>query len=150
MSYVTELFRQVFASLMRNKLRSFLTMAGIAWGVASIVLIVAMGEGFKQGQRKRMKALGENIVIVFGGRTERQAGGQRAGRRIRLTYDDVRDIRTEAYLVRFCVGELRNRTRAPESVQQRHVLGGRSRAVVLQDPHYRGRPGAFPQRRRRP
>ena len=68
-------------------------MAGIAWGVASIVLIVAMGDGFKDGQRKNTKALGENIVIVFGGRTEKQAGGQRAGRRIRLTYADVRDIR---------------------------------------------------------
>ena len=54
-------------------------MAGIAWGVASIVLIVAMGDGFKLGQRDNMKQLGENIVIVFAGRTEMQAGGQRAG-----------------------------------------------------------------------
>ena len=44
-----ELFGQVLSSLLRNKLRSFLTMAGIAWGVASIVLIVAMGDGFKDG-----------------------------------------------------------------------------------------------------
>ena len=70
-------------------------MAGIAWGVASIVLIVAMGDGFKRGSATATKQLGENIVIVFPGRTEKQAGGQRAGRRIRLTYDDVRDIRTE-------------------------------------------------------
>src|SRR6266481_2969764 len=99
-----EVFGQVASSLLRNKLRSLLTMAGIAWGVASIVLIVAMGDGFKEGQRKNTKALGENIVIVFSGRTEKQAGGQRAGRRIRLTYDDVRDIRTEGYLVRQIVG----------------------------------------------
>jgi len=112
MSYLTEVFRQVLSSLARNKLRSFLTMAGIAWGVASLVLIVAMGDGFKLGQRKNTANLGENIVIVFGGRTERQAGGQRAGRRIRLTYDDVRDIRTECYLVRYCVGELQNQARA--------------------------------------
>ncbi len=111
MSYLTEVFRGVFASLARNKLRSFLTMAGIAWGVASIVIIVAMGEGFKQGERKRMAQLGENIVIVWGGRTERQAGGQRAGKRIRLRYDDVRDIRTEGYLVRHCVGELQTQAR---------------------------------------
>ena len=45
-------------------------MAGIAWGIASIVLIVAMGDGFKEGQRNNMKGLGQNIVIVFGGRTE--------------------------------------------------------------------------------
>ncbi len=98
--YIQELFRQVFDSLLRNKLRTFLTMAGIAWGIASIVIIVAMGDGFKEGQRNNMKSLGENIVILFGGKTESQAGGQRAGRRIRLTYRDVETIRAECYLVR--------------------------------------------------
>ena len=87
-------------------------MAGIAWGVASIVLIVAMGDGFKLGQRDRLKQLGENIVLVFNGRTEKQAGGQRAGRRIRLDYDDVRDIRAECLLVQRVVAELQNSARA--------------------------------------
>src|SRR5579864_8652829 len=100
MPFLRELVGQVFTSLLRNKLRSFLTMAGIAWGVASIVLIVAMGDGFKAGQRNNMKSLGENMVIVFNGRTEKQVGGQRAGRRVRLTYDDVRDIRAECWSVR--------------------------------------------------
>ena len=95
MTYLSELLGQVIGSLLRNKLRSFLTMAGIAWGIASIVLIVAMGDGFKEGQRNNMKALGENIVILFGGRTEMQAGGERAGRRIRLNYADVENIRRE-------------------------------------------------------
>jgi putative ABC transport system permease protein len=99
MTYLRELFGQVFSSFFQNKLRSLLTMAGIAWGVSSIVLIVAMGEGFKTGQRNNMKSLGENIVILFGGRTSSQAGGQRAGRRVRLTEQDIRAIRTEAYLV---------------------------------------------------
>jgi putative ABC transport system permease protein len=107
-----EVFSQVASNLARNKLRSFLTMAGIAWGVASIVLIVAMGDGFKDGQRKNTKSLGENIVIVFNGRTEMQAGGQRAGRRIRLTYADVRDIRSECYLVSKVVAELENQVNA--------------------------------------
>jgi putative ABC transport system permease protein len=106
------MMRQVWASLLRNKLRSVLTMAGIAWGVASIVLIVAMGEGFKEGQHNNMKQLGENMVLVFPGRTESQAGGQRAGRRIRVNYDDIRDIRTECYRVRRVVGELQNSVRA--------------------------------------
>src|SRR5713101_3976898 len=94
-----DVFRQVASNLSRNKLRSFLTMAGIAWGVASIVLIVAMGDGFKEGQRRNTKALGDNIVFVFPAPTEKQAGGQRAGRRIRLTYADVLNIRSECYLV---------------------------------------------------
>ncbi len=93
MLYLRELCGQVFASLLRNKLRTLLTMAGIAWGIASIVLIVAMGDGFKEGQRNNMKGLGENIVILFGGQTEMQAGGQRAGRWIHLRYNDVEAIR---------------------------------------------------------
>lgn len=112
MTYLSELLGQVLGSLLRNKLRSFLTMAGIAWGIASIVLIVAMGDGFKAGQKTNMKQLGENIVILFGGRTELQAGGERAGRRIRLTYSDVENIRREAYLVRKVAAELQGNVHA--------------------------------------
>src|SRR5215472_12951622 len=115
MSYARELMGQVVGSLLRNKLRSFLTMAGIAWGVASIVLIVAMGDGFKAGQHNSMRQLGENLVIVFNGRTEMQAGGQRAGRRIRLTHDDVRDIRAECWSVCYAVPELQTSIKAVSS-----------------------------------
>src|SRR5690242_14582876 len=86
-------------------------MAGIAWGVASIVLIVAMGDGFKAGQRDRFRQIGENIVIVFNGRTEKQVGGRRAGRLIRLNYDDVRDIRSECWLVSRVIAELQSQAR---------------------------------------
>jgi putative ABC transport system permease protein len=106
--FLKELIGNVISSLLHNKLRSFLTMAGIAWGVASIVLIIAMGDGFKEGQRDRTRQLGENIVIVFEGRTEKQAGGRRAGKRIRLDYKDVRDVRAECFRVRVAVGELQN------------------------------------------
>jgi len=112
MTYLHELFGQVAGSLLRNKLRSVLTMAGIAWGLASIVLIVAMGDGFKEGQKTNMKGLGQDIVILFGGRTEFQAGGQRAGRRIRLNYADVENIRREAYLVKSAAAELQGNVRA--------------------------------------
>jgi putative ABC transport system permease protein len=112
MTYFGELVSQVTASLMRNKLRSLLTMAGIAWGIASIVIIVAMGDGFKEGQRNNMKSLGENLVIVFGGRTELQAGGERAGRRVRLNYSDVDNMRRECYAVSLVTPELEGNVRA--------------------------------------
>jgi len=112
MTYLAELMSQVMGSLLRNKLRSFLTMAGIAWGVTSIVIISAMGDGFKDGQRNSTKALGENIVILFGGRTELQAGGERAGRRIRLNYSDVENIRRECWLVKRTAAELEGNVRA--------------------------------------
>jgi putative ABC transport system permease protein len=111
-TYLHELLRQVSGSLLRNKLRSFLTMAGIAWGIASIVLIVAMGDGFKEGQRNNTKGMGENIVILFGGRTELQAGGERAGRRIRLNYSDVENIRRECYLIKMAAAELQGQVNA--------------------------------------
>ena len=112
MTYVSELVSQVTASLMRNKLRTLLTMAGIAWGLASILLIVAMGDGFKEGQRNNMKTLGENLAIIFGGRTELQAGGERAGRRVRLNYSDVENMRRECYAVSLVTPELQGNVRA--------------------------------------
>src|SRR5262249_28647300 len=72
----------------------------------------------KEGQHKNTKQLGQNIVIVFGGRTEKQAGGQRAGRRVRITEADVRDVRTECFLVQKAVVELENQVsgvRGPNS-----------------------------------
>jgi putative ABC transport system permease protein len=112
MVYLRDLCGEVIASLLRNKLRTLLTMAGIAWGIASIVIIVAMGDGFKEGQRNNMKGLGENIVILFGGQTEQQAGGQRAGRWIHLRYGDIEAIRQECYLVEYVVGEISSTNRA--------------------------------------
>lgn len=88
-----DLLRQTMWNLRRNRLRSFLTLFGIAWGIASLVLMSSLSDGFRQGQRKNMAQIGDNIVFVFGGVTEEQAGGQRAGRRIRLRESDVDLIR---------------------------------------------------------
>ena len=112
MNYLRELAGQVLSSLLRDKLRTFLTMAGIAWGIASMVIVVAMCDGFKEGQRNNMRGLGENIVILFAGRTEMQAGGERAGRRIRLSYSDVENIRRDCWLVKKTAAELESEVRA--------------------------------------
>lgn len=94
-----DLFRQTHENIRRNKLRSFLTLFGIAWGIASLVLMSALGDGFRQGQRKNMSQIGDNIVFVYPGRTEMQAGGQRAGRRIYLYQSDVDAIRDQCRAV---------------------------------------------------
>lgn len=103
---MTDLWSQVSASLLRNKLRTALTMAGIAWGIASLVLTTAMGEGFRVGQENNMKHLGDNLALVFGGSTGLQAGGERAGRRIRLNYSDVEHIRASCPAVKRVTAEL--------------------------------------------
>ena len=68
-----ELFSQTFRSLLANKLRSFLTMFGIAWGILSIMLMIAAGEGLRAGQENAQRTLGRDIMILFPGRTSLQA-----------------------------------------------------------------------------
>src|SRR5512143_4105573 len=101
-----EILAQTFANLWAHKLRSTLTMFGISWGVAAIVFMIAIGDGFKIGYRNMLYAMGTDIVIFWSGRTSMQAGGQRAGRDIRLSYDDVVAIQEECSLVRHVTAEL--------------------------------------------
>lgn len=83
---------QVVDNLRANRLRSILTMFGILWGIVSVVVLSATGEGFQQGNQAVLETLGKNIGIVWPGRTSLQAGGERAGRAIRFTVDDVRAL----------------------------------------------------------
>jgi len=101
-----EAFVQTFENLRANKLRSFLTMFGILWGVISVVILSATGEGFRQGNEHVLQELGKNVGIVWGGRTTMQAGGERAGRQIFLTLDDARAIQEQAHLVAVATPEL--------------------------------------------
>ena len=97
---------QTFVNLRANKLRSFLTMFGILWGIISVVVLSATGEGFRQGNEHVLRELGKNIGITWGGRTSQQAGGERAGRQIFLTADDAHAIQQQARLVAVATPEL--------------------------------------------
>jgi putative ABC transport system permease protein len=101
-----EALSQTFQNLWAHKLRSFLTMFGILWGVISVVILSATGEGFRRGNEHVLRELGKNIAIVWGGRTSLQAGGERAGRRVTLTADDARVLREQSRLVRVATPEL--------------------------------------------
>jgi putative ABC transport system permease protein len=101
-----ELFRQTWSNLTANKLRSFLTMFGIIWGVISIVILSAVGEGFQQGNQAVMQELGKNIVIIRNGRTSMQAGGERAGRVVRLDINDVRALKEKSKLLEYISPEI--------------------------------------------
>lgn len=83
-------------ALWAHKVRTALTMFGIAWGIVSITLMVAAGEGLKVGQKKQADALGKDLMIVFAGRTSLQAGGVRAGRLIRWNAADHEAVQAEA------------------------------------------------------
>jgi putative ABC transport system permease protein len=101
-----EAITQVFQNLRANKLRSFLTMFGILWGVISVVVLSATGEGFRLGNQHVLEELGRNVAIVWPGRTSIQAGGERAGRRIMFTIDDVRALQRESSMIRVVSPEI--------------------------------------------
>jgi putative ABC transport system permease protein len=106
MTWWRELLLQTLFNVWSHKLRSALTMFGVAWGAASIMIMMAIGDGFKIGYLQSLSTLGTDIAIVWGGRTRGQAGDQRAGRRIRLTTEDVEAIRSSCHLVAAATPEL--------------------------------------------
>ncbi len=101
-----EIARQTLSAIRAHKMRSFLTMFGIIWGITSVVLLVGLGRGFNQDQKKRMRTIGVDLVILWGGRTSTGAGGYAAGRPIRLNVHDAYAIQQECYLVKTVSPEL--------------------------------------------
>ena len=101
MRMLIEIVRQSLATLWAHKLRSFLTMFGIAWGVGSLLLLVGLGEGFRSGQAKELKNLGQDIMFTFPGRIPAVEGSTQSGRTYRFTYQDYLAIRTQARSLRY-------------------------------------------------
>ena len=127
---LAEIFRQTFSTFRAHKMRIFLTMFGIVWGIASVILLVGLGRGFSVDQKKRMQTLGKDLVIAWGGRTSSQVGGLAAGREITLTIEDARLVRDEDYLIKNISPELRRTV--PEVSQ----FNSASRGVVGMWPSY--------------
>lgn len=92
MRTLVEIFGQTLQTLWAHKLRSFLTMFGIAWGVGSLLLLVGLGEGFRSGNRKQFDELGENVMFLWGGRVPTMNGSFTSLRQYYLTYKDYLDI----------------------------------------------------------
>jgi putative ABC transport system permease protein len=101
-----DLVKDVITTLWAHKLRTFLTMFGIAWGIVSIVLMVAAGEGLRVGQQKVAQSFARDLMIVFAGRTSMQAGGTRAGRRIIFEDSDIPQLKDESPSCRYITPEL--------------------------------------------
>ena len=88
-----DIFGQIFRNLWAHKLRSFLTMFGIAWGVGSLLLLVGVGEGFRSGNKRELAEFGKDIMFLFPGRAPAVAGNMSSARSYLLTYQDFVDIR---------------------------------------------------------
>lgn len=105
-----DLIGDVLRTLWAHKLRTFLTMFGIAWGIVSIVLMVAAGEGLRKGQEEQARTLGKDLMIVFHGRTSLQAGGQRAGRVVHWVDSDIPYLQSESPDCEYAIPELEQDT----------------------------------------
>ncbi len=95
-----DIFAQVFQSIGANKLRSFLTMFGIAWGVASLLLLIGLGEGFRSGQRRSLSELGSDVIMLFSGTVPALPNQHTGMRPYKLKLSDADAIRAEASHVR--------------------------------------------------
>ena len=101
-----DLLADTFRTLWAHKLRTFLTMFGIAWGIVSIMLMVAAGEGLRVGQKIAADSFGKDIMIFFAGRTSMQAGGTRSGRPVHFDDNDYLFVQREATSCRDVMPEL--------------------------------------------
>src|SRR5437899_12747843 len=113
-------FRDLFGDAVRtvwsHKLRPFPAMLGTAWGIVSITLMVAAGEGLRVGLQKQGELFGKDIMIVFAGRTSLQAGGMRSGRRVIWLDRESGAVPQEATAVKHVMPELGKNARGRRAV----------------------------------
>jgi putative ABC transport system permease protein len=95
-----DLLRQAVSAMRHNLRRTLLTMAGMAWGIATVVLLLSYGDGFGRAIQNIFESFGATAVGVFPGRTSQQAGGNKAGVLVRFTNDDVELLRNNVPLCR--------------------------------------------------
>ncbi|MBS1849589.1 MAG: ABC transporter permease [Acidobacteria bacterium] len=98
--FLKETISQSWQALMRNRLRSVLTMLGIMWGLVSVVILLAYGQGLGGTVLNAFLSMGNNVLVLWPGQTSLQAGGQRAGKPVNYKYEDVEAIRDEVPIVR--------------------------------------------------
>ncbi len=84
-----DIFGQAFGAMRHNIRRTTITIIGMAWGIATVVLLLAYGTGFANAFEAIFAQWGTNLIGIFPGRTSEQAGGDKAGVQVRLTHEDV-------------------------------------------------------------
>ena len=119
---IRDLLQEAWDALKRNPTRSFLPMLGIVWGIATVTLLISYGNGFRFVLVQGFEAFGKSAVICWPGQTSEQAGGERAGKKIRFEQADVDVVRQEAPLVKHVCLETVNR---PAIQYQERTASGR-------------------------
>ncbi|MBZ5722138.1 MAG: ABC transporter permease [Acidobacteriia bacterium] len=84
-----DLLHEAYGAMQHNRRRTALTMLGMAWGIATVVMLLAYGDGFGQAINNIFANFGTKVMVVAPGRTSMQAGGQKAGEPLHFTLDDI-------------------------------------------------------------
>ena len=89
-----DLLNEAYGAMRHNRRRTTLTMLGMAWGIATVVMLLSYGDGFGRACASIFANFGTKLMILAPGRSSMQAGGQKAGQQIRFTLDDVDTLTT--------------------------------------------------------
>jgi putative ABC transport system permease protein len=97
---LSEIFKESWAALGRNRVRSLLTMTGIAWGIVAVTLLLSYGSGFRSVLLYTFEVFGKAAVICWPGTTSEQAGGERAGKAVRFEQEDAEWVKAQSPLIK--------------------------------------------------
>ncbi len=117
---LTEIIREAWVALRRNYTRSFLTMLGIVWGIATVTLLIAYGSSFRNILVGGFNAFGKSVVICWPQQTSEQPGGQRAGKKVVIEKEDLEMVKATAPLVKYACRET---VRRPGIAYQDRLVG---------------------------
>src|ERR1700723_3906479 len=95
-----DLLQEAYGAMQHNRRRTTLTMLGMAWGIATVVILLAFGSGFERAISLIFSSWGTDVIGAFPGRTSLQSGGSKAGSEVRLQLADVDYIRNEVPMVK--------------------------------------------------
>jgi putative ABC transport system permease protein len=95
-----DLLKEAYGAMLHNRRRTTLTILGMAWGLATVIILLAFGSGFERGINLVFSSFGTDVIGVFPGRTSLQAGGAKAGSEVRLKLADVDYVRNEVPMVK--------------------------------------------------
>jgi putative ABC transport system permease protein len=95
-----DLLQEAYGAMRHNRRRTALTMLGMAWGIATVVILLAFGSGLERAINLMFSSFGTDMIMVFPGRTSLQAGGSKAGSEVRLKLADVDYIRNEVPMIK--------------------------------------------------
>jgi len=102
------IFSESWYSIARNPMRSALTMSGIVWGLVSVVILLAYGQSLGENILKAAYGMGGDVCVSWGGQTSMAAGGERSGKRIHITLEDVEAVRNNVHSLKGVSAETDN------------------------------------------